>query len=232
MSADGMYDHFKYGSSASKKPIDYIEGDTVLRACNDLFGRWYKRLVPLGIDNMAFERSAEKGRSAARRLNDLLRGLFVLQVKGTFILQPYWLSSAANYLADALSRGKVEEFLAAIHQSKFLMPGAVLFERPGAGRTVTLADNPYNDAAAALRSLIGHEARRGEAALQESPRSAASPPGDTCLPLRERCSSLFGIACEASYRVLRSEKGNSMNQGGAECRSDRAVGAHSCWVGS
>ena len=175
VSADGMYDHYKYGSSASKKPIDYIEGDTVLRACSDLFGRWYKCIVPFGIDNMAFERSAEKGRSAARRLNDLLRGLFVLQVKGTFILQPYWLSSAANYLADCLSRGKVAEFLAAVPQSDFLMPGAVLFERPDAGRTVTLSDNPYNDGASALRSLIAQESRRGEAALPESPQSVASP---------------------------------------------------------
>ena len=61
--------------------------------------RWYKKMVPFGIDNMAFERSAAKGRSAAARLNDLLRGLFVLQVKFTFIISPYWLSSADNSIA-------------------------------------------------------------------------------------------------------------------------------------
>jgi hypothetical protein len=106
VSADGMYDRFVYGSSASRKPIDFIEGDTVVRACTDLAAKWYKKMVPFGIDNMAFERSAEKGRSKAARLNDLMRSLFVLQVKFTFILQPYWLSSADNFLADALSRGK------------------------------------------------------------------------------------------------------------------------------
>ena len=99
-----------------------------------------------------------------------MRSLFVLQVKFTFILQPYWLSSADNFLADALSRGKLDEFLAAIADSGFLIPGAVLFERPGAGRVVTLADNPYHDAAANLRELIKQESLRGETTLRDSSR--------------------------------------------------------------
>jgi len=132
-------------------------------------------MVPFGIDNMAFERSAAKGRSAAARLNDLLRGLFVLQVKFTFIISPYWLSSADNYLADLLSRGKIEEFLDVIRGSGFLAPGAVLFPRPGAGRVVTLADNPYHDAAASLRELILRESLRDEATLRDDSRSVVSP---------------------------------------------------------
>ena len=189
-----MYDHFKYGSSASKKPIDYIEGDTVLRACTDLSAKWYKKMVPFGIDNMAFERSAAKGRSAAARLNDLLRGLFVLQVKFTFIISPYWLSSADNYLADLLSRGKIEEFLDVIRGSGFLAPGAVLFPRPGAGRVVTLADNPYHDAAASLRELILRESLRDEATLRDDSRSVVSPEVPALLhgtPSRGRAILLF-----------------------------------------
>ena len=149
----------------------------------DLAAKWYKKLVPFGIDNMAFERSAAKGRSAAARLNDLLRGLFVLQVKFTFILQPYWISSADNYLADELSRGRVAVFLDQIYDSGFLQQGAVLFARPGAGRVVTLSDNPYHDAASSLREFIRAESLRDEPSLRDSPRSDGSARSD---PVRLR----------------------------------------------
>jgi hypothetical protein len=150
-------------------------------------------MVPFGIDNKAFERSAAKGRSRAARLNDLLRSLFVLQVKFTFILQPYWLSSADNFLADALSRGKIDEFLAELEGSGFLAPGAVPFQRPGAGRVVTLADNPYHDAAANLRELITRESLRGETTLREASRSDGSSrvpalSGTNGMPRRRRAT--------------------------------------------
>ena len=104
VTTEGFYDHYKYGSSAARKPIDFLEGDSVLRCLSDNAHRWSRLLIPGGIDNMAFEKSAEAGRARVARLNDLLRGSFVLQLQYNFILAPYWLPSAENYLADALSR--------------------------------------------------------------------------------------------------------------------------------
>ncbi len=49
-----------------------------------------------------------------------------MQVKFTFILQPYWLSSADNYLADLLSRGKLDEFLAGVKLSDLISPAFAL----------------------------------------------------------------------------------------------------------
>ena len=69
-------------------------------------------------------------------------------------------------------------FLDRIHESGFLQPGAVLFARPGAGRVVTLADNPYHDAAASLRELIRTESLRGEPSLGDPSRSDGSVRSD------------------------------------------------------
>ena len=102
---------FKYGTSAARKPIDYLEGDVVVRACKSEGHKWHMQLVDFGVDNMAFERSAETGRSRAPRLNELCKALFYLQVKHAFILQMFWLSTHDNFLADHLSRDRHEEFL-------------------------------------------------------------------------------------------------------------------------
>ena len=68
-----FYDFWKYGTSAARKPIDYLEGDTVLQWCRDRGAKWRGHVVHFGIDNQAFQRSAKKGRSAAPRLNTLLK---------------------------------------------------------------------------------------------------------------------------------------------------------------
>ena len=90
--------------------------------------------------------------SRAQRLNVLCRGLFYLQTKYTFILSTFWLSSADNFLADDLSRGRVDHFFARV--LSFLPSVALLFTRPGAGRVVTLADNPARDSSRSLRAYL------------------------------------------------------------------------------
>lgn len=150
--ADGHYDFYVYGGSASRKPIDFLEGDTTLRCCIDNAHRWEGLLIPAGIDNMAFEKSAEAGRSKAPRLNDVLRGTFVLQLQHNFILGPYWLSSEDNYLADDLSRDREELFVSRAYD--FVLPHFPLFRHPDAGRVVTLADNDYLDAMKVLRQTL------------------------------------------------------------------------------
>jgi hypothetical protein len=149
---DGPYDFWRYGSSAMRKPIDFLEGDTVLRACDREGARWFECLIPAGIDNSAFELSAEAGRSRAPRLNDLLRGLFVVQIKNTFILQSYWISTHDNYLADHLSRDRESDFLA--QASDFVLPDFPLSRHSDAGRTVTFVESTYGDAMSALRQLL------------------------------------------------------------------------------
>ena len=69
-----------YGTSAARKPIDFIEGDVVVRACMERGETWRGMLVPFGIDNSAFQASAAKGRSRAPRLNYHVRKLFSEQI--------------------------------------------------------------------------------------------------------------------------------------------------------
>ena len=111
VSACGRYSLSKYGSRASRQPIDYLEGDTVVDCVDNMGAFWHRCLVPLGIDNSSFQGSLSKGRSKAPRLNNLVRELFAKQVKGQFIIESFWLSSEDNLLADHLSRDREAAFL-------------------------------------------------------------------------------------------------------------------------
>ena len=148
----GRYDFWRYGSAARKQPIDYLEGDSCLVAVEDLCMGWRRCMIPFGLDNLSFQRSEAKSRSRATRLNDLLKHLFVLQVRYDFVLASYWLSSEDNFLADDLSRDREEDFLAAVGTSGFLFPGAVLQRHPAARRVRTLGERP--GAMASLRQLL------------------------------------------------------------------------------
>ena len=109
----GKYDFWRYGTSAARKPIDELEGDTVVHTVEALMGDWRHCLVPFGVDNQAFQKSAAKGWSHAVRLQRLVVQLFHLQMEGDFILQFFWLASQDNELADHLSRDRESEFLRA-----------------------------------------------------------------------------------------------------------------------
>ena len=128
----GRYNFWQYGSSASRKCIDFLEGDTVITCVEEMarLGVWFKRVIPFGVDNMSFEKSAEKGRSVAQRLNELLRELFALQVQYTCILSFYWLSSADNLLADLLSRDDELEFLRQVYSTGFWTEETVPLPHP------------------------------------------------------------------------------------------------------
>ena len=152
--ADGCWDYFVYGTSASRKLIDYLEGDVVVRCCRARGHSWRDLQIPFGIDNQAFERSAERGRSRAPRLNEQLRELFVLQIHHGFILCPYWISTADNYLADHLSRGRPLKFIMSVPGSGFLVvPFSELRSEPDPGRTVVLSSDEC-PGMAALRQLL------------------------------------------------------------------------------
>ena len=76
--------------------------------------KWYKKIVPLYIDNSAFQLSLKKGISKVERLNVLLRELFVLSVKYHCVFEPIWISTHSNVFADALSRAQWGRFFKAI----------------------------------------------------------------------------------------------------------------------
>lgn len=125
VSACGWYGLWRYGSSAARSFIDYLEGDAVTLAGERLGALWSGCVVPFGVDNTAFQQSGVKGRSRAERLNQILYHCFVLQLKFRFVFSFFWLSTTANTLADLLSRGRELEFLATVAGSGFLRPGAV-----------------------------------------------------------------------------------------------------------
>ena len=112
----GTYDYWIFGSSAKRQPIDYLEGAAVLRAAENLGPTWRKKVVPIFIDNSAFQGAFRKGRSSAPRLNTLLRQLFHLSVQYDCVFEPTWISTHDNIFADTLSRGRLCAFQDHIRQ--------------------------------------------------------------------------------------------------------------------
>ena len=107
----GPYHFWSFGSAASRRPIDYLEGKTVVHCLEDNGPLWDGKIVRFHIDNSAFQASAAKGWSHAERLNELLRELLYLTVKFNCILSYNWISTHVNVLADALSRFDESLFL-------------------------------------------------------------------------------------------------------------------------
>ena len=103
-----------YSSRASRRLIDFLEGDTVVRAIEELGHLWYGCIVTFKVDNTAFQKSAQKGRSRVDRLNDLVREIFHLCIRFNCVILFEWISSEDNLLADHLSRDRELDFLAAV----------------------------------------------------------------------------------------------------------------------
>ena len=117
LSLCGRCHYWIYGRAAARRPIDFLEGDTVVAAVTDLGHLWQGRLVPFHIDNQAFQRSALKGWSHAERLSLLIRKLFILTLRFGCILEYHWIATGDNLYADALSReGGFPRFLALLYE--------------------------------------------------------------------------------------------------------------------
>ena len=67
VSARGAYRWWVYGGSARRKPIDFLEGDAVVLAAEDLGPGWYHCVVPIHLDNSSFQRSAGHDRRTVCR---------------------------------------------------------------------------------------------------------------------------------------------------------------------
>lgn len=137
----GRYRWWFYGASAKRHPIDFLEGDAVVVATEDLGHLWHRMVVKFRIDNTAFQKSAVKGWSRAERLTLLLRRLFTLCMKFECVLLFEWIPTLDNFLADALSRqGGEPTFLERVKQVGFLQPGAILRRDPRCGQARQLGD--------------------------------------------------------------------------------------------
>jgi hypothetical protein len=181
VSASGAYRFWQYGSSAAHQPIDYLEGDTCLVAVDDLGHTWQGCMVPFGIDNMSFQRSEAKGRSRAPRLNDLLKGLFVMQIQGGFILDSFWLSSEDNLLADDLSRDREADFLRHAYATGFWHAGVTPVRHLACGARRTLSQQERPDALHALRQLLDtYSSNADKDGPTGGPRFADSVPHARC----------------------------------------------------
>jgi hypothetical protein len=155
----GRYRSWQYGHSAARNPIDYLEGDAVIVAIEDLGSNWRRKIVVFNIDNTSFQRSAVKGWSRAPRLASLMRRLFELGIQFECIFQFNWLSTHENLFADALSRADGEQrFLELVAAGGFeLAPSAIMRRNPQSGATRRLdkahRENTLGDGPPAGRSL-------------------------------------------------------------------------------
>lgn len=137
----GRYRWWPYVRSAARHPIDFLEGDTVVQAVEDLGHLWHRCVVRFRIDNSAFQQSAVKGWSRAERLTLLLRRLFALCIKFECVLVFEWVSTRENIFADALSRKDGHaQFLVHVSEGDFLLPGAILRADPRCGQARQIGD--------------------------------------------------------------------------------------------
>ena len=113
--SDGRYDFWSYGTRAARRLIDFLEGDTVVEAVRRCCAGWRGRSVKFLVDNSSFEKSGEKGRSRAERLNDLLKELLMFQIIYGFVIVFEWISTTRNRLADHVSRDREADFLQDAH---------------------------------------------------------------------------------------------------------------------
>ena len=168
VSEDGVYDWHVYCKRATRQPIDFLEGDTVVHAVERRGSSWYRKWVPFGVDNDSFQKSARKGWSRAERLTLLLKRLFVLQLRFQCILKFFWLGTKENFLADDLSRGRIEQFLRLVYVSGFWKQGVEAQPLSGGGRTRRLDESPPID-----RSVLAAHARPRRDMLQYQRQVAA-----------------------------------------------------------
>jgi len=130
----GRYRYWQYGRAAARQPIDFLEGDAVTVAAEDLGPGWRKCMVRFRVDNRAFQRSAVKGWSRAERLSLLLRKLFRLALSYECVYQFDWVASEDNIYGDPLSRPNGHAlFLQRVKDYSPLPPGAVLRRDPRSG---------------------------------------------------------------------------------------------------
>ena len=146
LSACGRFDWFVYGRGASRKPIDFLEGDTFMVGFRRMGCHWRMMMVRCWIDNMSFKDCLRKGRSRVERLNVLVKESFALCLEHQCILAPEYVPTLVNKGADFLSRKEVQvgdpvaQLSEIAEEMHFWAPGTVPIAGPYAGGTRTLEE--------------------------------------------------------------------------------------------
>ena len=148
VTSSGRADYFRYGTAAARRPIDFLEGDTVVDCVSRCAWDWRRMWIPFGVDNQSFQKSAVKGWSRALRLTLLLKRLFILQIQHECLLRFFWVSTHENVLADHLSRGRIQAFFDALAAFVLFVPALTVADivwESDAGRVRTLdMSAPFN----------------------------------------------------------------------------------------
>ena len=87
-----------------------LEADSAFRALQSLGSGLRGKRVALFTDNQSFGFALAKGASASPALNAYIQQIFRLTVEHSFVVEPFWIPTQCNHLADALSRNKLDEF--------------------------------------------------------------------------------------------------------------------------
>ena len=197
VSACGRYDFWKYGSRASRKLIDELEGDTVVVACTRLAYLWTGCIVTIYCDNKAFEQSGAKGRSRAPRLNLLIKELYLLMIKFRFVIEWVWIATDDNVNADHLSRDREQDFLSTVYESGCWASDTAPIRMEGAGRQRVLPEKRGEVADSADEDEGATYFKRAQAA-HGSNTFKARRGGSLMLVL-----ALFGAFCVPTYEAAR-----------------------------
>ena len=102
----------------------------------------------------------------------------MLQIRYGFVLQPFWIATEDNFLADHLSRGRVAAFLAALPTANFLVvPFSEIKQHPEAGRVHTFSSAQDPGMAALRQLLVGCSSN----SMRDGPSKGAGVGGDAQL---------------------------------------------------
>ena len=102
----------------------------------------------------------------------------MLQIRYGFVLQPFWIATEDNFLADHLSRGRVAAFLAALPTADFLVvPFSEIKQHPEAGRVHTFSSVQDPGMAALRQLLVGCSSN----SMRDGPSRGAGVGGDAQL---------------------------------------------------
>jgi hypothetical protein len=171
-SSCGRYRFWHYGTSAKRKSIAFLEGDTFVFTCGDLMSEWRGCMVNFGEDNQSWLGAGNKGASGVEDFGQLCRVSFAQQVRGGFIVRMFWLPSEENVEADHLSRDREDAFLESVAARDVLLEGAVLRRHPRCGEVRRLPDYSVDVVAGALHQLDdGYSSNN----LKDGPRQSGNP---------------------------------------------------------
>ena len=88
----------------------HMEALQLLVMTRILGSAWKGSTVAIELDSLGLKNTVGKGRHRDRKINDILKELFLLQVQHDFVIEPMWVRRCHNEAADALSKDDMDRF--------------------------------------------------------------------------------------------------------------------------